>query len=107
LNEAADILSVATCRDDGARGERSTLREAEAKEEDERDEAGTNPYVEEVRELATTATMATAAELIFIVSIYFQYGPKSGGAGRAAGRAQCEKNGRLKTQRQSRYRIVR
>ena len=75
LNEAADILSVATCRDDdGARGERSTLlREAEAKEEDERDEAGTNPYVEEVRELATTATMATAAELIFIVSIiYFQ-----------------------------------
>lgn len=39
-----------------------TLREAE-------DEAGANPYAEEERELATTATMATAAGLIFIVSI--------------------------------------
>ena len=32
-------------------------------------EAGTKPFVVEERELATTATMATAAELIFIISM--------------------------------------
>jgi hypothetical protein len=71
LKDPADILVIVVARFDGgregedARGERMSLRVADAK--DETDEAGTKPYVEEERELATIATIATAAELIFII----------------------------------------